>query len=108
MSVLVGRDSKVVVQGMGKHGTFHALAIIADFDDAPAQYALEDYAASLDDMEFSDSDTDPDLPPRTPTTAEAAASDFTIPGSISQAAIDRSQEALELAKADIAGDLHVD
>ncbi len=26
MSVLVGRDTRVVVQGMGKHGTFHALA----------------------------------------------------------------------------------
>ena len=26
MSVLVGRDTRVIVQGMGKHGTFHAMA----------------------------------------------------------------------------------
>ncbi len=26
MSILVGRDTRVIVQGMGKHGTFHAIA----------------------------------------------------------------------------------
>ena len=26
MSVLVGRETRVIVQGMGKHGTFHAMA----------------------------------------------------------------------------------
>ena len=25
MSVLVGRDTRLLVQGMGKHGTFHAI-----------------------------------------------------------------------------------
>jgi pimeloyl-ACP methyl ester carboxylesterase len=40
------------------------------------------------DTEFSDSGEDQDEPPRTPTTAAAAASDFLIPGSISQRAID--------------------
>ena len=25
MSVLVGRDTRLLVQGMGKHGTFHAV-----------------------------------------------------------------------------------
>ena len=25
MSVLVGKSSRVLVQGMGKHGTFHAM-----------------------------------------------------------------------------------
>jgi pimeloyl-ACP methyl ester carboxylesterase len=40
------------------------------------------------DTEFSAAGPDPDEPPRVPTTAEAAASDFIIPGSISQRAID--------------------
>jgi pimeloyl-ACP methyl ester carboxylesterase len=40
------------------------------------------------DREYSGSGTYPDEPPRTPTTAAAAASDFLIPGSISQRAID--------------------
>jgi len=40
------------------------------------------------DTEFSAGASEPDEPPRTPTTAEAAASDFIIPGSISQRAID--------------------
>jgi len=40
------------------------------------------------DRAYGDRGTDPAQPPRTPTTAEAAASDFTIPGSISQRAID--------------------
>ena len=40
------------------------------------------------DTEFSAGASEPDEPPRTPTTAEAAASDFIIPGSISQRAVD--------------------
>jgi pimeloyl-ACP methyl ester carboxylesterase len=40
------------------------------------------------DTDFSGSGPDPDEPPRTPTTAAAAASDFLIPGTISQRAID--------------------
>jgi pimeloyl-ACP methyl ester carboxylesterase len=40
------------------------------------------------DTDFSGSGPDPAEPPRLPTTAEAAASDFIIPGSISQVAID--------------------
>lgn len=40
------------------------------------------------DADYSASPSGPDEPPRIPTTAEAAASDFTIPGSISQAAMD--------------------
>ncbi len=40
------------------------------------------------DTDFTPVRPDPEVPPRVPTTAEAAASDFTIPGSISQRAID--------------------
>lgn len=40
------------------------------------------------DTEFAGGDPEPDDPPRTRTTASAAASDFLIPGSISQRAID--------------------
>lgn len=40
------------------------------------------------DGEYPSDRAYPDDPPRTPTTAEAAASDFIIPGSISQQAID--------------------
>ena len=40
------------------------------------------------DTEFPVDREEPEQPPRRPTTAEAAASDFTIPGSISQRAID--------------------
>ncbi len=40
------------------------------------------------DMDSRDSDPDPGEPPRTPTTAVAAASDFLIPGTISQRAIE--------------------
>ncbi len=40
------------------------------------------------DSEFSSSGPGPDQPPRTPNTAEAAASDFLIPGAISRRAID--------------------
>ena len=39
------------------------------------------------DAAYSDSPSSPAEPPRTPTTAEAAASDFIIPGSISERAI---------------------
>jgi pimeloyl-ACP methyl ester carboxylesterase len=40
------------------------------------------------DADYSRGGTDPDAPLRTPTTAEAAASDFITPGTISQRAID--------------------
>jgi len=40
------------------------------------------------DNDFSSGGPDPAEPPRVPTTAEAAASDFRIPGAISQGAID--------------------
>jgi pimeloyl-ACP methyl ester carboxylesterase len=40
------------------------------------------------DADYSASPSGPEEPPRIPTTAEAAASDFIIPGSISQTAID--------------------